>query len=214
MIQINLLPEGYRRRERLSFKVWGAILAAVILVSCSVGYFGHVYLSEFKKIEGDRIEREERLTLLKEFAKYDDQLVASAKEYVQREGTIQGIANSRALWTRLLDKFIDVVNNDGNTERHNVWFRNLAVGGGTAARGPTWGLAAFSQSASFTKQANFLDDVKDHTAFFGDFAEINAPGGRVVESDNRTPKEAVAFKLTMQMHPPKAWKQNQPKAKK
>ena len=32
MIKINLLPREYRGRERLSLKVWGTLLAAVVLV--------------------------------------------------------------------------------------------------------------------------------------------------------------------------------------
>ena len=211
MIQINLLPQEYRGRERLSIKVWGTLLGSVVLVCCSLGYFGHVCLNEYKRIEGERMGREERLTNLEPQAKYDDDLVAEALEYRKRATTIQGIANSRVLWTKLVDQFIDIVNNEGNTERHNVWFTNLNVASGNAKVGPTWTLNAYSQSKSFTKQANFLDDVKNHQAFFQDFATINNPGGRVVTTEKKRPPEAVAFKLDLRMNPPALWLRNQKK---
>lgn len=214
MIQINLLPHEYRGRERLSIRVWGTLLAAVVVVCCSVGYFGHVYLNEYKRIEAERIGREAKLRELEPLARYDDALQAEAKDYKTRAQTIQGIANSRVLWTRLLDLFVDIVNNEGDTERHHVWFQNLAIGAGSANKGPTWGLQAFSQTKSWSKQANFLDDVKNNPEFFKDFASIVDPGGRVVKTKDKHPPEAIAFKLDMRMHPPSKWARNQKKAQK
>lgn len=210
MIQINLLPREYKGRERLSLKVWATLLTAVLLVCCSLGYFGHVYLNKYKTIEGERVGKEDKLRNLTPQAQYDDKLVAEAKEYKKRAKTIQGIANSRVLWSRLTDLFIDIVNNEGNTDRHNVWFRNLVVKA-NGKRGPTWSLNAFSQSKSFTKQANFLDDVKNNTEFFHDFAYINDPGGRVVSNKDKHPPDAVSFKLDLRMQPPSKWKRNKSK---
>jgi len=214
MIQINLLPSDFRRRERLSIKVWGTLLATVVVVCCSLGYFGHVYLNEFKTIEGERVGREDRLKNLEPQAKYDDDLVAEAKEYKKRAKTIQDIATSRVLWTRLVDQFIDIVNNEGETERHNVWFRDLAIKGDKG--GPTWSLSAFSQSKSFTRQANFLDDIKNHPEFFADFRanRLTRPGGKVVKHDGKHPPHAVQFRLNMTMKPPQDWKRNKQTGKK
>lgn len=210
MIQINLLPSDFRARDRLSLKVWGTLFAAVIAVCGAGGYFGHVYLDEFKTVESQRISREDELRDLKTAAAHYDQLVREAKEYSTRESTIQGIATSRAMWTRLLDNFIDIVNNEGNTERHNVWFDNLAVTSGRGKKvGASWGLKALSQSKSFTKQANFLDDVRQDPEFFGDFKEINSPGGAVVQDATKEPAEAISFELKLQMKPSDEWAINQ-----
>jgi hypothetical protein len=208
MIQINLLPSDFRGRERLSIKVWGTLLAAVVVFCCSLGYFGHVYLNEFKTIEGERVGREDRLNNLKPQAKYDDDLVAEAKEYKKRAQTIQDIAGSRVLWTRLVDQFIDIVNNEGETERHNVWFRDLNIRPGKGK--PTWSLNAMSQTKSFSRLANFLDDIKNHPEFFADFRadRLTQPGGKVVKSEGKHPPRAVKFRLNMQMKPAKEWKRN------
>jgi len=212
MITINLLPQEFRKTERTSFKVFMTIILALMAVCGSLIYFGQVYLYEFKSIEGERLSREEKMRGLEPQAKYDDALVAEKKEYQKRSRTIQQIANSRVLWTRMLDMFIDIVNNQGNADRHNVWFRNLSVRSGKG--GPSMNLSALSQSASFTKQANFIDDVVAHEQFFEDMASINAPGGRVVKNPGMYPPEAVSFKLELRMKPPGQWARNQKKAKK
>lgn len=215
MIQINLLPSDFRSRDRLSLKVWGTLFAAVIIVCGAGGYFGHVYLDEYKTVESQRMSREDKLRELKKHAAHFDKLVAESKEYRKRENTIQGIATSRALWTRLLDNFIDIVNNEGNTERHNVWFENLSVTGGRGKKGgAAWGLKALSQTKSFTKQANFLDDVRNDPEFFGDFMAINSPGGAVVVDDTKEPAEAISFELKLQMKPSPEWGANKKAAKK
>ncbi|MCB9882248.1 MAG: hypothetical protein H6832_16740 [Planctomycetes bacterium] len=214
MIQINLLPSEYRSRERLSLKVWATMFAAVVTVCGAGGYFGHVYLDEYKAVEAQRITREDKLRELKPLASHYDKLVAEAKDYRQRETTIQDIATSRALWTKLLDNFIDIVNNEGNTERHSVWFDNLTVAGGRGKTGPSWNLKALSQSNSFTKQANFLDDVRNDPEFFKDFDMINAPGGAVVSESSKEPPEAISFELRLAMKPSNEWAANVDQQKK
>ena len=200
MISINLLPEEFRRRERTSIKVFATILGAVVVICCSLGYFGHVYFNELKSIESQRACRsEENLKNVEPLAKYDDQLVEEKKEYKSRSDQIQKIANSRVLWTKMLDQFIDIVNNEGSMERHMVWFKNLSVRDSAGRSGPRMTLAALSQSKSFKNQANFLDDVQKNPEFFDDFMAITAPGGRVVPNDNRIPSRAVSFKLEMTM---------------
>lgn len=216
MIQINLLPGEHRARERLSIKVWATLFAAVIVVCGAGGYFGHVYLDEYKAVESQRMSREEQLRELKPLAAHFDKLVTEAKDYRRRETTIQDIATSRSLWTSLLDNFIDIVNNEGNTERHNVWFENLTVASSRNKKvGPAWNLKALSQSKSFTKQANFLDDVRNDPGFFRDFELINSPGGTVVIDESKEPAAAISFDLKLAMKPPSEWAANiQNKAKK
>ena len=144
MITINLLPQEYRKTERTSIKVFLSIVFVLVSVCCSLGYFGHVYLYEFKSKEGERMSRQEKLRSLEPQARYDDALVAEKKEFQTRSDTIQQIATSRVLWTEMLDWFIDIVNNEGNAERHNAWFRNMSVKPASGRSGPTITLSAFS----------------------------------------------------------------------
>ncbi|MFQ5504784.1 MAG: PilN domain-containing protein [Planctomycetota bacterium] len=214
MITINLLPQEFRRTERTSIKVFLTIILSLISVCASLGYFGHVYLYEFKTIETERKNREEKLSGLMPQAQYDDALVAEKEEFQKRSKTIQTIANSRVLWTEMMDLFIDIVNNNGNVERHNVWFKNISVKPGTSKTGPVMTLQALSQSASFTKQANFIDDVSNHEQFFRDMYSITDPGGRVVKDATMVPPESISFKLELKMKPPSRWARNQAKKKK
>ncbi|PIE24379.1 MAG: hypothetical protein CSA62_03600 [Planctomycetota bacterium] len=213
MIQINLLPEEFRRRERTSIKVFATVLAAVVVACCSVGYLGHVYFQEYRTIVSERESQQEKLRNIEGLAKYDDRLLAEIKEYEKRSKTIQQIANSRVLWTRLIDRFIDIVNNEGSTERHMCWFDSLKAGDTRGAAGPQVTLSAFSETASWKKQADFLDDLQNDELFFADFDRITAPGGAVIENEKREPAEAISFRLDLQMKNPKYWVANQPKKK-
>lgn len=213
MIQINLLPEEYRKRERTSIKVFATILGAVVVACCSVGYLGHVYFQEYGTVVSQRESEEEKLKDVMRFAAVDDKLVAEIKEYEKRSRTIQQIANSRVLWTRMLDRFIDIVNNEGNTDRHMCWFQSVKVTDSAGANGPALKFAAFSESSSWKKQADFLDDIAQDEVFFEDFGKIVDPGGMVVESDAHNPPEAIQFTLDLQMKHPKYWVANQPKKK-
>ncbi len=211
MIKINLLPQEYRKKERTSFKVFGSLLLSLIVVCASFVYFGHVYLNEFKVIEAKRVSKEEKLKNLEVWAKRDDALVSERKEYEKRSKTIQKIANSRLLWTKTLDQFIDITFNEGNTERHWVWFSNLSANTGSGRRGPTMTLAAKVATGQFSRQANYLDDLKNDKEFFKDFLSVNAPGGRVVMTEKKEPQAAISFKLDLRMKPSSLWAKNQKK---
>ncbi len=211
MIVINLLPQEFRRGERTPFKVFGSLLLAVLMASGSLVYLGHMYFNEYKRVEARRSQLEDRLKSLEPFAKYDDALIAERAEYQKRSQTIQTIANSRVLWTKVLDQLIDITFNEGNTERHNVWFKSLEARSGRGKSGPVMSLQAFCESDEFTKQANFLDDIEHNEEFFRDFLSITSPGGRVVRNENKEPPEAISFKLDLRMKPPSQWARNKKK---
>jgi len=214
MININLLPQDYRRRERTSFKVFGTIMAAVIAVCCSLGYFGHVYLNKFKTVEAKRIQQQDILDSLTPLAAYDDALVSEKAEYTRRSKTIMDIATSRVLWTKFLDQFIDIVNNNGDTARHLAWFKNMnAKSGGGRFGGPSVSLNAMLASDQWSRQANFLDDIRAHQDFVQDipYDGITSPGGRVVKTAGKTPPKAIEFRLDLQMRASKDWVVNKKK---
>lgn len=214
MININLLPQEYRRRERTSFKVFGTIMASVIAVCCSLGYFGHVYLNQFKTVEAKRIQQQEILDSLTPLAAYDDALVAEKAEYSRRSQTIRDIATSRVLWTKVLDQFIDIVNNNGDTTRHLAWFKNMnAKSSGGRFGGPSMSLNAMLASSEWSRQANFLDDIRGHQEFVQDIPHdgVTHPGGRVVKTEGKTPPKAIEFRLDLQMRASKDWVVNKKK---
>lgn len=209
MIHINLLPQEYRRRERTSIKVFSTVMASVVVVCTSLGYFGHVYLNEYKKIESERMQQQEKLDGLQKLAAYDDALVSEAAEYQRRSQTIQKIANSRLLWTKVLDQFVDIVNNNGDTGRHMAWFQNLSTrSDGGRFGGPSLSLQAMIATDQYAKQANFLDDIQAHEEFYQDMAQTTVPGGRVQTTKGKTPDKAISFRLDLAMKAPKDWARN------
>jgi hypothetical protein len=207
MIRINLLPEEFRRSERTAPKVFAATLAAVILVCSVFGWFSYVYFGELGRLDMERRSVEETLTSKTERANYYDALVREKKDYEKRASTIQSIGKSRILWTEILDQLLDVVNNDGNTDRHLAWFKSIDVKGGNDKNGPTIAMPGLVQGNSFQKVADFNDDV-ENAAFYGDVKDKTAPGGEVTTDKRRTPPDAVTFNLRLQFRPVKDWVKN------
>src|SRR5688572_26031561 len=184
MITINLLPPEFRRRERTAPRIFATTLAGIVLVCSAIGYLGYQYFGVLRQIQDDRTALEENLKNLQRSASYDDALIAEAREYEKRSTTIQQISRSRVLWTMKMDQLIDIVNNDGDSERHMVWFKSMGVAAGSDKVGPKLTMKAFSQTDSFTRVANFFDDVQKNE-FFRDFKSVSTPGGRVVEEASK-----------------------------
>ena len=208
MIRINLLPEDFRRSERTSLKLFAATLAAVVLVCSGFGWFGLVWFGELTQLEEEKTAIGETLSQKKERAAYADSLEAEKKDYEARSETIQNICRSRMQWTEVLDQVIDVVNNDGNTERHMAWFRSMASReSGDSKFGPTVQLPGYVQGREMRKVADFHDDF-EHTPFFVDVADKSAPAGTVELDQRRNPPEAMAFDLRFTFKTPKEWVKN------
>lgn len=205
MIRINLLPEELRRSERTSIKLFAAMLAAVVLVCSAIGWFGLVWFGELSQLEEERASVEDSLRQKRERVTYHDALETEKKDYELRSETIQGICRSRLSWTEVLDQIIDVVNNDGNTERHMAWFRSMTAREASDPKnGPVVQMPGYVQGAKVSKVGDFHDDV-EHAPFFVDIADKSAPGGSVELDQKRTPPEALAFDLRFTFKSPKEW---------
>jgi hypothetical protein len=210
MITINLLPQEYRRRERTSPRVFGITLVCVGVVCSAMGYLGYQYFGVLRQEQEARLAADDNLRNLERSAKYDDALIAEAKEYEKRSATMQQISRSRVLWTLKLDQLIDIVNNDGDSERHMVWFRNLNVSAGNDKVGPKLSMKGSSQTDAFSRVANFIEDVQKHE-FFREFATISPPSGRVVSDETKHPPQTVEFPFDLAMKPAKDWVRNSKK---
>jgi len=205
MIRINLLPQEYRRNERTSPKVFAATILGVIMVCSAFGWFGFVYLGELGNMEVEEAAVAEDLANKNKQASYHDALEAEKKEYEKRSNTIQSIAKSRVLWTKVLDDLLDVVNNDGDVDRHLAWFKSLNVRSGDGKKkGPTITMPGWVQGKDIKKVADFHEDFENNP-FYPNVQAKSAPSGVVDIDSKRIPPESMSFGLTWTFKPPKDW---------
>lgn len=205
MIKINLLPEEMRRAERTSPKVFAATVFSVIACCCTLGWFGYTYFGELQERELEHFRTKEQLGSMKEQVAYHDALLGEQKDFEQRKQTIQEIGKSRVLWTKILDDIIDVVNNDGDIDRHRAWFRNLTVKDGKGPKdGPTLAMPGWVQGDSVSRVADFHDDVQ-RAPFFLNVKKKSAPSGKKNEDPTRKPAEAQFFNLDLDFKAPEQW---------
>ncbi|HEB52562.1 MAG TPA: hypothetical protein ENI87_04820, partial [bacterium] len=132
MIHINLLPADLRRGNRLQPRVLAAAFGAALLISAAVGWFGLVYFGDLAAAEQALQQVQAELDGRAAKVAYHDSLLKNEKDYALRVQTIQDIGKSRRVWCRFMDDLIDVVNNNGVTERHLAWFNGIKVTGDPA----------------------------------------------------------------------------------
>jgi Tfp pilus assembly protein PilN len=214
MIRINLLPADLRRGTRLPAKVLAVAFGAALAVSASIGWFGLVWFGDLGNAEhrleaavGKLAERQKKL-------EYVDQLEANKKDYSARVQTIQDIAKSRRVWTKFLDELIDVVNNNGDVERHLVWFDDIVVRN-DAKKGATVAMKTSVQGPEQSRLANFDDDLA--AAPFGKDVTRSDLSWKLKTDDARVPPQSLFYALQLQFQPtvkeaPKARPAPQPAA--
>ncbi len=203
MIRINLLPEEFRKREKASIKTFLATALGALVVSGILGYLSYIYFGKYSEIERKRKTFEEDCSALLPRAAYDDQLKAEKKDFANRERTIKKIRQSRVLWTRKLDQFIDIINNNGDDQRHLAWFKKMDIKPGKLGKrsGITVSLNGYCAGNDVGKVANLFDDIMN-SEFFTDFVSINEPSGKLEKAqENLDPKECVSFPLKMFLVP-------------
>ncbi len=203
MIKINLLPEEYRRKEKTSFKIFLATAAGTLVVSACAGVFAYIWFGTLTEVRRKKATLEENYQVLVPQAKYDDQLKAEKQDFAAREKTIKQIRRNRISWTRKLDQFIDVVNNNGDDERHLAWFGSLEISPGKLGKktGFNMNLSGFCAGNDLGKVANLFDDIVQ-SDFFKGFAAINEPSGKVQKiQKDLDPPQSVAFPLKMFLIP-------------
>ena len=204
MIRINLLPEEYRRSSRTSPKVFAAILVSVMIVCGMFGWFGYIYFGDLGVLQVARAEDEELLASRNKRVQYYKALVTEKSDYTERAQTITEIAQSRVLWTEVLDQLIDTVNNDGDIDRHMAWFKSMTVKDGGAKSGAKVSLPAYVQGNDVRRLADFHEDL-EQTPFFRWVAAKSLPSGQVQTTPNKKPAESLFFGLDWTFKPRSEW---------
>lgn len=210
MIRINLLPQEHRRNERTSPRVFASTILGVIMVCSAFGWFGFVYLGELGNMEVEEAAVAEDLANKNKQATYHDALETEKKEFEKRTNTIQAIAKSRVIWTEVLDQLIDVVNNDGDSERHLAWFTALNVSAGDGkSKGPAVTMPGFVQGNLIKRVADFTDDF-ENAPFYPNVALKGAPSAVVDVNPKKIPPESMSFALNWTFKQAKDWVRKDP----
>lgn len=196
MIKINLLPADLRRGNRLPPRVLAAAFAAALVISAAVGWFGLVYFGTLADAEQKLVKVTAQLDSRGAKVKYHGQLVANVKDYALRVATIQDIGRSRRVWTQFMDDLIDVVNNNGATERHLAWFDSINVKG-DPKKGVKVMLPSNVQGEDKSLMANFHEDL-EAAPFAKDLSKKSDPTFKLEEDDARTPSAFLKFPMALQ----------------
>lgn len=211
MIKINLLPADLRRGNRLPPRILAAAFAAALIISAAVGWFGLVYFGTLADAEQKLVKVTAQLDSRGAKVKYHGQLIANVKDYALRVATIQDIGRSRRVWTQFMDDMIDVVNNNGATERHLAWFDGITVKG-DPKKGVKVSLPSNVQGEDKSLMANFHEDL-EAAPFAKDLSKKSDPTFKLEVDESRTPSAYLKFPMALQFKPiekPKA----KPKPKK
>lgn len=198
MIRINLLPADLRRGTRLPAKVLAVAFASALAVSASIGWLGLKWFGELKDAEQRLVAVGQNLEVLQRKVAYVDQLESNKTDYTNRVQTIQNIGASRRVWSKFLDELIDVVNNNGDAERHLAWFDGVTVKA-DPGRGDQVQLKCAVQGDEQDRLANFHDDMA--ASPFGKDVTLSDPNWKLEEDEGRVPPASLRFALTMQFQP-------------
>lgn len=198
MIRINLLPADLRRGNRLPAKVLAVAFGSALAVSAAVGWFGLVWFGDLGQAERRLEVAEAKLIERQKKVGYVDQLDANKKDYTTRVQTIQDIGKSRRVWSKFLDELIDVVNNNGDDQRHYGWFDGITVKN-DPKKGALVSMQCSLQGDEQDKLANFHDDLQ--AAPFGKDVTRSDPSWKLDEDSTRVPPTSLRFPLTLQFQP-------------
>ncbi|MFN7670394.1 MAG: hypothetical protein ACK595_22150 [Planctomycetota bacterium] len=190
-----------RRGRRLQAKLLVVALASAVAVTAALGWLGMKWFGDLKAAEDRLAAAEAKLGELQRRVAYADQLEANKNDYTFRVQSIRDIGNSRRVWSQWLDELIDVVNNDGNAERHLAWFDDLTVRN-DATNGALVKLSCAVQGDEQDRLANFHDDMANSA--FGKRALLSDPTWKLEEEEGRVPPTSLRFALSLQFPPTNA----------
>jgi Tfp pilus assembly protein PilN len=210
MIEVNLLPEEYRRAERTPLPRFIVILVGVALVA-SLGLFLTKKYLDVKEARNDKAAKEKALQGYQDDIAQYNELVAKINEIKVRTTAIEAIWQSRLYWAVKLDQLADLVPNYvGLTGLKLEEPRGIVRGRGEAGGGNLF-MSCISASENERRLANFRRVLKGEIqpfspdvpkdmgeTFFLDFTgEIEDYGYKVTEAEDYEEKEYIEFNLEL-----------------
>jgi len=214
MIEVNLLPQEYRRPERTPLPRFIVILVGVALVA-GLGAFLMKKFMDVRYEKNRQQELNQRLDLLKQFVDKYNKLISQKREIEVRMSAIETIWQSRLYWAVKLDQLADLV--PGYVGLRNLRLEEPRSLARTAAglAGGTLSMSCISASENERRLANFRRILKGEIPplnkvvpedmgkiFYKDFeGEIEDFGYKITETDDYEEKEYIEFRLRMGLKP-------------
>jgi len=208
VIQINLLPNEYRKTESTPIARFLAIVIGAVLVTGGLVGYGFVHYSKLRGVREVREATQAEYTNKRAQAEVSRSLQAEHTAYETRRKAIAQVARNRILQSRKLDEFLDVIYNRGDKSAYYVWLTNLSVKPPRAARrgkptnGGTLSFGGYSETTEFSRITNLRDAIRKDETFFKDFNAISLPVfKRKVWDDELEPKKAGKFAFDLNFKP-------------
>jgi Tfp pilus assembly protein PilN len=173
----------------------------VVLSASAIGAFLYVHFGMLVEVVSEREKLEESFTTKQVLANRSKALDTEFKEYRQRRNTIEGIGESRKLWSKKIDELCDTIHNKGDRQRHLIWLNSIRTLNATKDSGGGIYIKGLSGGSEIHRLSDFHLDIKN-SEFFADFMGIDNPEGSVVKfTDGRVPDTAWDFDFNMLMPP-------------
>jgi len=197
MIQIDLLPKEYKRAERTPMGVLFATMGLAALLSSTLAAGAYAWFGIIGSARSDVQVAQETLDSKNPLTAYADKLEAEKKEYTARLDHIKKFGDSRILWTKKLDQVSSLVDSPADESRHTVWLEKLEMRmDGTRNEGLK--MKGRSATAEVKRLSNFHRDLASGE-FFGEFAGISNPAGKVLSEDEFDPAESWEFEFALSL---------------
>jgi hypothetical protein len=218
VIRINLLPEEYRKPESTPIGRFITIIVGAVVVTGGLVAYGYVHYSKLRGVIEVREATEAEYANKKAQADVSKSLQAEISAYQSRRKAIQEIVKSRALQSRKLDEFLDIIHNGGDRTQYFVWLNSLtvtpprAVRRGSSKNGGTATFDGFAESTEFSRVTNLRDAIRKDP-YFEDFTTISMPNFKAIRwTDGLEPAAAGRFGFSM-TYKPLGWRHGAGKKK-
>lgn len=222
MININLLPDEYRRARRTPVRLMATVAGGLTVNLCLLTLWVWNAFGPVAQADNQLELLQSDADTLQPLVAFHRSLEKEKRLYDSREGTLAEIVQQRTSWTEKLDQLVEVINRGGDgEEKYLVWLDDLNVVQTDATKlkkgatsGGTLRANAHSGDGDFGLVANFFEDLEG-SDFAEGFREPAPPEGqRSTKDEGLIPAEIFSFTLDFEMEPPMSPKAAQSATKK
>lgn len=168
MIQVNLLPEEFRRPDRTPMPLFLTVVFGIISVAI-LGMWLFALSSSLQNLEEANEQLQGQKATWSQRATVVDKLNREISTQKKRQNTIIGISLSKIMWSQKLIQLSRILDNDFE----DFWIRNMTMT--QTAKGGTLVLTSLCQGEDFARVSDFRNRLKNNPNFWYHFKAIRAP---------------------------------------